>query len=82
MSDLLGLIDVLARLHLAAKRAGCTVTAVHGAPAGLGELVAFCGLDGVLVVEPGGKPVEREERLRVEEERALDDAAAGELDHH
>ena len=82
MGDLLGLIDVLARLQLAGKRAGCAVTAVHGAPAGLRELVAFCGLDGVLVVEAGGEPVQREERLRVEEERALDDLPGSELDHH
>ena len=73
MADLLGVIDSLARVQLAAKRAGCTICGVHGAPAGLFDLVAFCGLDDVLVVEPGGKPVERKERLGVEEERALDD---------
>ena len=82
MSDLLGLIDMLARLHLAGKRAGCTITAVHGAPPGLRELVGLCGLDGLLVVEPGREPVQREERLRVEKERALDDAPGGELDDH
>ncbi len=81
MSDLLGLVDVLARLHLAGKRAGCTITAVHGAPPGLHELVGFCGLDAVLIVEPGREPIQREERGSVEEERALDDPAAGELDH-
>jgi hypothetical protein len=76
MSDLLGLLDSLARVQLAAKRAGCTIRGVHGAPAGLRELVAFCGLADVLVVEPGGEPVEREERVGFEEERALDDASA------
>jgi hypothetical protein len=76
MTDLLGLIDSLARVHLAAKRAGCTVRGVVGAPAGLSELVAFCGLAEVLVVKPFGEPVEREERLGVEEERALDDPPA------
>jgi hypothetical protein len=81
MGDLLGLIDVLARLHLAGKRTGCTGTVVHGAPPGLRELVGFCGLDRVLVVEPGGQAVEREERRGVEEERALDDPAGAELDH-
>jgi hypothetical protein len=82
MSDLLGLIDSLCRLHLAGRRrAGCGITIVRGAPAGLSELVCFCGLDGVLVVEPGGQPVEREERGGVKEERALDDLAARELDH-
>jgi hypothetical protein len=76
MSDLLGLIDSLARVQLAAKRAGCVVCGVHGAPAGLGELVELVGLTDVLVVEPGGKAVEREERVGVEEERALDDTSA------
>jgi hypothetical protein len=76
MTDLLGVLDSLARVQLAAKRAGCTVCGVHGAPPGLRDLVAFCGLADVLVVEPGRKPVEREERLRVEEERALDDPPA------
>jgi hypothetical protein len=73
MTDLLGVMDSLARVQLAAKRAGCTIRGVHGAPAGLRELVAFCGLADVLVVEPCGKPIEREERLGVEEEGALDD---------
>jgi len=53
MSDLLGLIDSLARAHVAAKRAGCVVLGVYGAPAGLAELVAFVGLDGVLRVDAG-----------------------------
>jgi hypothetical protein len=76
MSDLLGLIDALARAHVAARRAGCVVLGVYGAPAGLQELVALIGLDGVLSVETGGQPVEREERVGVEEERALDDPSA------
>ena len=75
MSDLLGLIDVLARLHVAARQAGCVVLGVYGAPEGLQELVAFIGLDGVLSVEMRGEPVEREDRVGVEEERALDDAS-------
>jgi phage tail protein X len=73
MGDLLALIDTLARVHLVAKRAGCAVTAVYDAPPGLAELVAFVGLDSVLRVEPRRQPVQREERLGVEEERALDD---------
>jgi hypothetical protein len=76
MTDLLGLVDSLARVQLAAKRTGCTIRGVYGAPAGLRDLVAFCGLADVLVVEPGGEAVEREERLGVEEERALDDPPA------
>jgi hypothetical protein len=75
MSDLLGVLDSLARVQLAAKRAGCTFR-IHRTPPGLRDFVAFCGLADVLIVEPGGKPVEREERLRVEEERALDDPPA------
>ena len=78
MRDLLGLIDTLARIQLAAKRAGLVVVGVHGAPPGLHELVGLVGLDRVLPVEMtsvevGGQPVEREERVRVEEERRLDD---------
>ena len=76
MTDLLGVLDSLARVQLAAKRAGCTIRGVHGAPPGLRDFVAFCGLADALVVEPGRKPVEREECLRVEEERALDDPPA------
>ena len=76
MTDLLGVLDSLARIQLAAKRAGCTIRGVHGAPSGLRELVAFCGLADALVVEPGRKPIEREKRLRVEEERALRDPPA------
>jgi hypothetical protein len=76
MTDLLGVLDSLARVQLAAKRAGCTIRGVHGAPSGLRELVAFCGLADALVVEPGRKPIEREKRLRVEEERALRDPPA------
>ena len=75
MSDLLGVLDSLARVQLAAKRAGCTLR-IHRTPPGLRDFAAFCGLADVLVVEPGRKPVEREERLRVEEERALDDPPA------
>jgi hypothetical protein len=75
MRDLLGELDMLARVHLAAKRAGFVVVGVY-ASAELCELVAFAGLEGVLRVEVGREPVQREERLGVEEERALDDPAA------
>ena len=76
MPDLLGLVDTLARLQLAAKRTGRAVSGIYGAPAGLHELVSFLGLDGVLGVDAGGQPVEREQRIGVEEERALDDPPA------
>jgi ABC-type transporter Mla MlaB component len=68
-------VDALARLQLAARRAGCQVR-LRNASEELQELVSFMGLeDVVLCVEPGGEPEEREQRLRVEEEGELDDAA-------
>jgi len=47
-----GTIDVLARLQLAARRAGSTIV-LRNASIELQELVAFAGLDDVLPVEPG-----------------------------
>jgi anti-anti-sigma regulatory factor len=68
----IGTIGVLARLQLAAKRAGVEILLRH--PDGeLQELIAFVGLSGVLRVESGGQSEEGEEPLRVEEERELDD---------
>jgi hypothetical protein len=61
-------IDALARLQLSARRL------LH-ASTELRELIAFVGLDEVLRVELEGQSEEREERLRVEEERELDDPA-------
>jgi hypothetical protein len=58
-------VDLLARLRLAAG-----VRVVH-APRDLWELIDLCGLGETL-----GKPEEREERLRVEEERQLGDPPA------
>jgi hypothetical protein len=68
-------IDVLARLQLAARRAGQEV-ALRGASLELLELLELFGVTGVLRVEVGGQPEEREERVRVEEERELDDLPA------
>jgi hypothetical protein len=65
-------VDMLARLHVAARRRGCDLRLVD-VPAELGQLIDFVGLREVLGVEPCGKPEEREERLGVEEERELDD---------
>jgi hypothetical protein len=65
-------IDALARLQLAARRVGREV-ALHGASRELVELIELFGLTGVLRVEAGGQPEEREQRLGVEEERELDD---------
>jgi len=67
-------IDLLARLQLAARRAGLELR-LRNATDELLELVAFAGLADVLRLEAGGQPEEREERLGVEEERELDDPA-------
>jgi anti-anti-sigma regulatory factor len=68
-------VDALARLHLAARRAGVELNLRHASQE-LTELLVFTGLSGVLRVEPGGEAEEREEPLRVEEERELDDPPA------
>ncbi len=68
----LGTVGVLARLHLRARRRGRELW-ICGASPELCELVAFAGLAGVLRLEPGREPEEREERLGVEEERELGD---------
>jgi hypothetical protein len=59
------MVDLLARLQLQARRCGVELR-LREAPRDLTELVDLCGLLEVL-----GQPVEREERLRVEEERQL-----------
>ncbi|MGZ4384800.1 MAG: STAS domain-containing protein [Gaiellaceae bacterium] len=68
-------IEALARLHLTAKRLGCRMRLCH-ASAELRQLLTFAGLGEVLRVEPGRKPEEREQPLRVEEEGELDDPVA------
>jgi hypothetical protein len=65
-------IDALARLQLAARRVGREVS-LRGASLELVELLDLCGLTGVLRVEVGGQPEQREQRVGVEEERELDD---------
>jgi hypothetical protein len=67
-------IGLLARLQLAARRAGFDLELRSGSGE-LRELVAFVGLADVLRLEPGGQAEEREERVGVEEERELDDPA-------
>jgi hypothetical protein len=67
-------VGALARLSLGARRLGVEVR-LRGASSELHELLAFCGLDGVLPVETLGQAEEREEPLRVEEEAELDDPA-------
>jgi ABC-type transporter Mla MlaB component len=72
-------IDALARVQFTAKRRGRRVRFRH-APAELRTLLRFFGLDSVLRVETVGQAEEREERLRVEEERELADPPVRNLD--
>jgi hypothetical protein len=67
-------VDALARLQLAARRAGRALRLRRPSPE-LCDLVRLAGLAGALGVEAGGQPEEREERLGVEEEAELDDPA-------
>jgi hypothetical protein len=73
-------IDALARIQLEAQRLGLDLR-LRRASSELRELIAFTGLEDVLPLEPCRKAEEREQPLRVEEERELGDPAAGELDH-
>jgi anti-anti-sigma regulatory factor len=66
-------IDVLARLQLMARRLGCGIR-LYGAHPRLRDLLLLTGLSEALpliasveVVESGGEPEEREDRLDVEE---------------
>jgi anti-anti-sigma regulatory factor len=68
-------VDAIARMHLAARRAGVELSVRH-ASAELRELLAFTGLNGVLGLEPGRQAEEREELLGAQEERQLDDLSA------
>jgi hypothetical protein len=65
-------LDALARLQLAARRAGLDLQLCNASD-DLCCLIRFTGLEEVLRVEPGWKAEEREERLGVEEERELGD---------
>lgn len=70
----IGTVNLLARLHLAAKRRGGTLRVRHASD-GLLELIDFVGLSDVLCVELQRQPEQREQALGVEEERQLDDPA-------
>ena len=61
----LALVDLLARLHLAARRRGGTLR-VDDAPPALCALLHLAGLAGVLAVQPRGQP-ELLEQIRVDE---------------
>jgi hypothetical protein len=63
----LAAVDGLARLQLEAKRRG-EVVRLRGVSPALRELLGLTGLAGVLGVEVGRQPEQREERLGVEEE--------------
>jgi ABC-type transporter Mla MlaB component len=67
-------IDALARLQLGARRSGRSLR-LKSASRDLHQLLAFVGLEEALGIEPRRQPEEREELLRVEEERELDDPA-------
>ena len=68
-------VDALARIHLAARRAGVRLSVRH-ASVELQELLAFTGLDGVLGFEPGRQAEEGEQLLGAEEEGQLGDPPA------
>jgi anti-anti-sigma regulatory factor len=68
-------VDAIARLQLAALRAGIRLRLCHASPE-LCSLLELTGLDSVLCVESKGQAEEREERLGFEEEGELPDSAA------
>jgi len=80
MSMNLAVVDALARLELAARRAGVALE-VADAPEDLCLLVRFCGLDEALRLEARRQPEEREERRGVEEEAELRDAPVDDVEH-
>lgn len=67
-------VGVLARAALNARRQGERLRLVNASPE-LRELIAFAGLDGVLLGRRRRQPEEREEPLRVEESGETDDPA-------
>ena len=68
----IGAVDALARASLNARREGERLRVVNASPE-LQELIAFAGLDGVLLRRNGREPEEGEEALRVEERGEADD---------
>lgn len=57
----LAIVDLLARLALAAQRRGWRIRIDGALPAQLGALLALCGLDRVLGLEPQRQPELREQ---------------------
>jgi hypothetical protein len=74
MAPTLRTIALLARLQLAARRAGVELR-LRDPPPGLAELAALSGLVEALRLEPRRQAEEGEERGGVEEEAELDDPA-------
>ena len=68
----LATVDALARAALNARRAGMRLRVVN-APPELRELIAFAGLEEVLLGRDGRQAEEGEQPLRVEERREPDD---------
>ncbi len=68
----LGTVSALARAHLNARRQGVRLHVLHASPE-LRELVAFAGLEDVLLGGHRRQPEEREEPLGVEEGGEADD---------
>ena len=68
-------VDSLARLHLAARRAGVELDVRHASKE-LCELLVFTGLSEALGLEPRRQAEEREDLLRSEKERKLGDLPA------
>ena len=70
----LGTVGALARIVLRARRLGYRLR-LRNASGELRALIALAGLEEALPVEAERQPEQREEPLRVEEERELDDPA-------
>ena len=68
----LGLVNALARAALNVRRQGEGLRVVNASPE-LQELIAFAGLDGVLLGRRRREAEQREEPLRVEERGKSDD---------
>jgi ABC-type transporter Mla MlaB component len=81
----MGTVDALARLALRARRLGCAIS-LRDVSSELRELLALAGLCEILPCSQGsglevvGQPEQREEPLRVEEERDSGDAAVAQLE--
>jgi hypothetical protein len=74
----LAVVDELARLQLAARRAGCTVRLREAVPALIG-LLDLVGLSRTLCVEVSRQPEDLEQR-GVEEVVVADDSPVGDLE--